>query len=185
MKILWAENPLESKVELDERDVAFLKAQIHIHYLGEILCHANFYLNEERLDLERVRKEVAYATWDDEPGGPLEKELERQLKWAIEALTEEAHCGDCTCVPMTCSKCLAEEWMGIDTTKGLRKHPANKMNGAFAEDRSINEAIEYLANYEPTASWEGWEAHADRWKAEANNAHEWLVAYRDEHFPVV
>jgi ferric-dicitrate binding protein FerR (iron transport regulator) len=52
------------------------------------------------------------------------------------------------------------------------------------DEHTIDEAIAYLANYNPTACWEGAEAHFERWVAETKRAHEWMLDYREKHFNV-
>ena len=83
-------------------------------------------------------------------------------------------------------KCWLEDLLEVDTIKGCGKHQLYKINDAFENKNdgsvSIDEAIEKLKNYDPKASWEGWEDHAPRWKSEAKLAAKWLTNYRDKHF---
>ena len=154
-RILWAENPLLTRVIVGDAERAIL-----------------------RIAIERDLRE-----WDEYSEG----NVDRWLGFAVGALDADAHCGDCTCVPMTCTKCMAEEWLGINTIKGCGKHGLYKIDGAFRRNGgaavSIEEAIENLRNYDPKADWAGWEVHAPRWMAEAKRALGWLIAYRDAHFP--
>lgn len=125
----------------------------------------------------------------------MDPEDAQHLKWMndlhseYEAALRDIHVGDCTCVPCSCLKCWAEGYLGIDTMPGLGKHMAYKVDAAFDLGRSLDEAIDVLANWDPSPSpmWDGklaiWEANLPRWKEEAAQAHAWLVRYRDEHFP--
>lgn len=151
MKIIWNENPLLTRVEMDDEDRRRLRAAV------------GAYLNK----------------YDDIRDA---KEGDRFTGYAIKALEEEEHCGDCTCVPASCEKCFAEEMLSIDTIKGCGKHQLYKIRDAFKDGVGITDAIARLEAYEPKAEWEGWEAHVPRWKAEAKDALKWLCAYRDEHF---
>jgi hypothetical protein len=173
--IRWHPNPLLTTVALTERDREIMLLRIQLSELEEWLWEAR----ESRLTPEKIDAIV------DREGAS--EEALRQLKWATDELTRGVHCGDCTCVPMSCSKCIAEEWLGINTIKGAGKHGLYKIDAAFGprgeQHTDIGGALANLEAYEPKADWKGWEAHAERWKAEAERALEWLRAYRDEHFP--
>ncbi|KKM19412.1 hypothetical protein LCGC14_1655940, partial [marine sediment metagenome] len=125
----------------------------------------------------------------------IDQRVDEIMEYYVDAL-KNAHCGDCTCVAMSCDKCHAEELLGIHTTRGLGQHSGSSVFGAFGEShennwtkqRTLQEAIEYLENYDAAQNppdWDGWEAHADRWKAEASDAAKWLKNYQKEHFNVV
>ena len=158
MNIVWAKNPLETRVELDDADKLLLLERLKAEHL------------------EDYGEDQADDKWLEERAADYTQELLGK------------HVGDCTCVPCSCSKCYAEMLLGIDTTKGLGKHSAYKIDGAFSGDASIEEAIQKLENYQPTynlsSSWpkEEWEKHIPRWLEEGKRAHAWLVAYRDAHF---
>ena len=197
MKITYDENPLNTIVELDEHDTEVLWLKIKIDQMMWRLHSAHFYLTEREkynnFDLDKARQECDLDYFYNEEGGnensKINQRVDEIMEYLVDAL-KNAHCGDCTCVPMSCDKCHAEELLGINTTKGLGKHEGSMIFGAFGEgpknnwtkQRSVHEVIVYLENYEPKADWEGWEAHADRWKAEAAEAAIWLKKYRDEHF---
>lgn len=195
MKITYDENPLNTKIELDENEKKELWYKIKVEQMEWLLFGAHFHLTLDEVDIERALKEVDPDYYMAEKRGDrskLDSRVDDLLGWYIEALVEP-HCGDCTCVPTSCDKCHAEDLLGINTTKGLAQQPEHHIFNAFGEgpdndwtkQRNIHEAIEYLENYDPKADWEGWEAHADRWESEASDAAKWLKTYRDEHFPVV
>jgi hypothetical protein len=67
-------------------------------------------------------------------------------------------------------------------------------DGDVWKQRSIDEAIERLGGYDPKPptdpeqlkTWEkvgGFEKHVPRWKEEAKVALEYLINYRNTHFP--
>ena len=195
MRLIWNENPLNTVVELDEHDTEVLRLKITIDQMRWRLLGAHFHLLERRLDLDRARQECDSDYFYNEEGGlensPLEQRVDMILEEYVKCL-KLPHVGDCTCVACSCDKCHAEDLLGIHTTRGLGKHEASKIQSAFGEKykpwkrtRNINEAIEYLENYDAAKTppdWEGWEPHVDRWNTEAKNACKWLKKYRNERF---
>jgi hypothetical protein len=188
MKINWNENPLNSTVEIDDSDREKILLYIQNESYSDILCDLNLWLNRE------IRKE-------DEP--TIEKIQEKIRPWgeicnmdisheevkAYEEYLQMSHGGDCTCWPMTCVKCLAEDALGISTIKGLGKHSASKIMGAFGENGTIDQAIERLEqkpSYQKTEAWksftqEDYEKHIPRWENEREAAIKWLKAYKEKH----
>lgn len=193
MKITWTENPLETRVELDEADKKLLFARLKAEYLEDMIFSAHFELKSEKAVDERVANtsrvlDVNYICDDSERNG---KTLTQWLDELVADYTQELlskHIGDCTCVPCSCTKCRAESMLEIDTIRGLGKHSSYKIDSAFSGGASIDEAIRRLENYQPTydpnSKWprSDWEQHVPRWIEEGKRAHAWLVAYRDEHF---
>ena len=146
--------------------------------------------------IEEATKELDPAYWCDDAESKLDKRVNELLEHYLEEL-KGSHIGDCTCFAMSCSKCHAESKLGIDTIKGLGKHPGHKIQSAFSykeggvwKERSLDEALALLRDYDPTptssAGWEkvgGFTQYVPRWKEEAAFAYKWLLAYRNEHFP--
>lgn len=192
MKINWNKNPLHTTIDLDENEKKELWYKIKIELMDERLFSAHFHLEEGKyFDLQRARQEVNpdYYCTDDEKS-PLDKRCDEMLEYYLADL-QDVHVGDCTCVACSCGKCHAESLLNIDTIKGLGKHSACKVDGAFGKDneKSIDEAIASLANYVPVRSeaWlkypeEDFYRHVPRWKEESKVAHDWLVQYKKEHF---
>ena len=196
MKIIYNENPLNTVIELDESETEVLWHKVKIDKMKWLLFGAHFHLVDEgdRFNLDRARHEVDPDYYLPEPTD--RKGKTKLDKWVDESMVElmnalnGAHCGNCCCVPSSCDKCEAEDLLGINTTKGLKQQQASKIFAAFGESRennwtsqrSIDEAIEHLENYEPKADWDGWEAEVPRWKEEAAGAAEWLKIYRNQHF---
>jgi hypothetical protein len=111
---------------------------------------------------------------------------------SYEQALREIHEGDCTCTPCGCSKCGAERFLGINTIPGLTKYLAYQTKEAFGEggERSLNTAIEALANYIPRPSLPMSDNRRallewclPSWREEARRARTWLMAYRDRYFP--
>jgi hypothetical protein len=190
MKINWHQNPFWTTVELDERD----KERILIAYQNEeytnILCNLNMRLNGDfsdppLTDIEEIKKLA--NKWGSICNLDVEsKEIQSYIKEL-----ELSHMGDCTCVPCTCFRCLVEDMLGIDTLKGLGKHQASKVLGAFGKEgnKTIDEAIESLEqpmSYVKTDVWkaftqEQYESHIPRWENERVTAVAWLKKYKEEH----
>jgi len=176
MKITYNKNPLCSVIELDEHEKKELWYKIKIEELENNMSFARVHLTEGRFyDIEKARAEL-YVEVDER--------CDQLLQYALSDL-DGYHVGDCTCQPCSCSKCWVEGLLGIDTIEGLGKHSAYKIDNAFGKknEKTMQEALDYLKNYEPKADWDGYEPHIPRWKAEADAAYIWLLAYAKEHFP--
>ena len=206
MRITYTPNPLRTIVELDEHEIEILRLKIKIEQFEEMIFSAHWNLTRSAEYLaslprmstvenarESAIKELDPARWCDE-NNRLDARVEDLLQHYLEEL-RGTHVGDCTCFAMSCSKCHAESMLGIDTIKGLRKHPGHKIQVAFSykegdvwKQRSLSEALEILKNYDPKPTGGGWEkvggfeAHVPRWKAEAKEAYEWLLNYQSLHF---
>ena len=188
MDIIYNKNPLYTTVILTEQEQREFWLKIKITEMEELLFEAHFYSDDTQdcFSIDRVKKAVDpdyYMAENRHEKSKLDKRCDHLLEVFLQDL-QGCHVGDCTCVPCSCMKCYAESILGIDTIPGLRKHQANKINSAFGKDneRSIDDAIEYLVNFDPTLKNEGYEEHFPRWIAEASEAYDWLVKYRDGHF---
>lgn len=190
MKFTYTPNPLNIIVELTDHEREILWYKVKVEELEESLSSAYFHLRDGKyFNLETARKDLdlEYFLNEDENGiSGIDKRVNMLVNdYYIPELRCE-HAGDCTCFPCSCTKCHVESLLGIDTTPGLGKHMARKIRGAFVykdcdtwKERTMDEALELLNNYNPKADWEGWEAYAPRWKEEAKTAYEWLVNYNE------
>lgn len=193
MKITYAQNPLNTTIELDEAERKALLAKITIEQLKEEIGHAAFLLgNKEHAGTPAdvlkatdslVRCDASfYSAAGEEEGNPFDQRCEEILNNGIADL-KLPHCGDCTCVPCSCFKCYMEELLGISTLNGLGKHEGHKLS-TFKADATADEIIAELAAYDPykKCSWGTPDkALADRWKSEAHNAMNWMIKYKAEH----
>lgn len=191
MKITYNKNPLLTSIELTPEETDLFKLRVTIKELKELLFDAHFYIEEGKYyDLAEVRDAVdpAYYLGDKNPC-PLDGRVAELVEWALNSL-KGAHDGDCTCVPCSCSKCHAEELLGINTIKGMGKHSAYKIRDAFGKDneRTMQEALDHLKNYDPEPGPSYVNNHKlfyeclPRWKKEAEVAYNWLLMYSQEHF---
>lgn len=201
MKIEWAENPLRTKVILDEKEKEIFRLKFKINELEDAIGSIKYYMDKDPNDVlkcpnpymnGKTHFQLAKEAIPDIYGDNFDTKIYHNANYYLEAL-EECHSGDCTCVPASCSKCFAEDLLGINTIEGLKKHSAYKVDSAFGSIQnpvSIDEAIENLKNYEPKFNPNdktGWKGKEDlfnscipRWKQEAQDAHDWLKKYRDE-----
>lgn len=187
MIIHYQPNPLNTIVELDDLDLEKLRLKITIEELKERIYGAHFRLEPgDRFDPKEAMKELNVDGLEDEP---FKARVNEQIEWCISEL-KDSHCGDCTCIPCSCMKCRAEYFLGIDTIPHLGKHQASAINGAFSNDRTIDEAIAYLHEHKPVrdGAWlkfppEDFDRHVPLWMAEGKQAAKWLEDYRLKHFP--
>lgn len=201
MKVTWNKNPLRTTIELDENEKKIFWYQIKVKELEQDMFSAYFALSEdnrafhEKLgrtmedNIKEALSELDPAyIYNEDPGKGIDARVTELHDYLLNALMAP-HCGDCTCVPCSCDKCAAEGILGIDTIKGVGKHSLYKIDSAFGKlsERTIDEAIAELANYNPVMSgnWTDqteFNKHLPRWKEEAKSSHDWLVNYRNEHF---
>lgn len=190
MKIEWAENPLETKVFLDDRDRQMLLLSVQNDEYCDILCGIDLWLNgqiekENIPTIDKIHNRI--KLWGDICN--LEVDCE-EVKYLEDSL-QYSHVGDCTCVPASCEKCRAEHALGIDTIKGLGKHPGAKLQGLFGgygdkPRRTIDEVLEELSKpceYKKPDNWPdkvGYEKHIPRWENEKKHAYEWLKKYKED-----
>lgn len=201
MKIIYNENPLRTVVELDEHDRQIFWLKIKLEEQENLLftVHFNLTRNEsfsgDSIDLDVAKKSANpdyYMSEKDGEKTPLDKRVDMLFETYVQELAGW-HSGDCTCVACSCMKCHAENILGIDTLKPFPgKHELAKIESAFAQGRSIAEALIYLKEHkysrEKPESWksftqEYYETLLPRWEAEQARAYEYLSNYAKEHFP--
>lgn len=153
MKVIYTENPLLCYVEMTEKDKVTLKDKLFAYWS-----------DEEEADLEDARK------W-----------TEHQYPFLLGALTSgESHCGDCIKFACSCTKCYAEEILGIHTLKGI-KYP-HHVYRYFTKDKTIDEAIDAILK--GPEKYEDWGLpHIERWTGERAACAESLKKYKQKHFP--
>ncbi len=188
MKINWHQNPFMTTVEIDDNDRERILLAHQNEEYTDLLCDLNMrlegkYREEKLTDLEVIKERV--TKWADICNLTVDND---EIKRYDDYLDTQ-HMGDCTCVPCSCARCQVEYMLGINTIKGLGKHPANNVLGAYGKDgnRSIDEAIAQLEkkpSYVKPEKWPdsvGYDEHIPRWEREREAAIKWLKGYKEEH----
>ena len=206
MKFVYYDNPLRTRVYLDDHEKAEFKLKLQIEELEDRLHSVYYHLicNDPLKVLEcpnphmngKSHLDLAKEEVDGEYIKEIKDRVEEMYDYYIADLENGYHIGDCTCFPASCSKCHAEYLLGIDTIKGLGSHEANEIDRLFTNHkypfdvRTIDEVLDKLKNYQPDPfkpkNWtmydqEYYESCFPRWKAEAQRAYEWLLKYKEEH----
>jgi hypothetical protein len=187
MNIIYKDNPLASIVELDEAEQRELWLKIKLTKMEHIIEFAWLESKKTHYDIEKIRKDLDIDYWcpEDNTKSKLDKSVDELFDICIAEL-KEIHIGDCTCVPCSCTKCYAEDLLGINTIPYLKQHPASMIESAFSEFESIDDVIHFLDNYVPDRSKGGWDSESDeRWNEvspefieDAADAAIWLKKYK-------
>lgn len=152
MRIIYTQNPLGSYFDLSEQEKIEFKQKLYVYHTDE----------EEESQEEATK-------W-----------AEHQYPYFIEALTSgEEHWGDCTKVCCSCTKCHAEDVLGVSTVEGIKNF--HYISGVFGKDTTLDEAIEKLSkDAEYNEEWH--KPHIERWTKERSAALESLIWYREKYF---
>jgi hypothetical protein len=189
MNIIWNENPFNTSVELDDRDKTYLLLSYQTERFADIFCDVNLRIKAEigsgEITVDEIEKKI--SKWGDIYNLTIDSD---EIKELVSYLNS-GHCGDCICVACTCMNCYVQEYLGIDTLKGLGKHSAHKVIAAFdqVKTNSIDDAIEYLSKkpeYIKGEAWknhsqESYEKHIPRWETERLQGIKWLKLYKEKH----
>lgn len=105
-------------------------------------------------------------------------EINRFYGYALNSLSEE-HCGDCTCIPASCSKCIAEYHLGV-TTLDCSKKIGSNIARVFDLVDTIEEAIEYYETWPDPKIIKTEQSLFDIWTKTARDTADWLKTYRSE-----
>jgi len=177
MLIKYALNPLETVVELSSTEQQLFLYRVYIKELEDSLFSAHYALIEgSRFNLEEARRELDPNYCLNYKDDNILDRVKMLTEWYLKAL-QHSHAGDCTCYPISCPKCYAEELLGINTLPYFSKYFGSRLVGK--QITNLDDTINELQAYIPTATWNGWEAYASRWKQQATDATDWLIKYKD------
>lgn len=176
-------------MELSETDQKEFWLKIKISRMENILESVWFKSSKSDYNINEIRKDLDIDYWCPEDN--IKSKLDERVDELFNIFMAElrgSHIGDCTCVPCSCTKCYAEELMGINTIPGLKQHAASMIESAFSEHKTIDEAIYFLENYVPDRTKGGWDSESDeRWDEvspefieQAKDAAIWLKNYKIE-----
>lgn len=149
---------MASIIELDEIEKKLFKATIKIDALEDLILEANLNLSES--DIASATKAVDIDYIYD---GKLDTRVSEVYEHYLGEL-KRSHAGDCTCFPISCSKCQAEHFLGIDTIPQMSKHVGYVIYEVFngreitcdaaikelIDNGANNLAISWLENYRDT-----------------------------------
>jgi hypothetical protein len=167
-KITYTSNPLNSVIELDQNQKREFYQLVKNYELKDIIYAIRYRLKEKIPDTDDIIRLCKLSKSD---------EYVNQLYESLLDSLDDGHYGDCICVCCSCTKCMAEELLGINTIAGLEPHSANWISCSFSNGETLDEAIEYLK--EPlTRKQDIKQSDYDRWSKERVDALHWLIEYR-------
>lgn len=182
MIIHWRPNPLETRIELEVRDIEIFNLKFRISELEDAMTDIEIALDEA----QDPRGIIANQVEDDE--ATLRSNIRAMQYVAI--LKEQDHGGDCTAAAASCPRCYAEAILGFSPITGLHQHEAYKIAEGFRLFTTLPEVIGWLEDYQPDPSrWPAkmskreFNTHLPRWQGEATRAALWLRKYHKKHFP--
>jgi hypothetical protein len=160
-KVTLTDNPLNAKIEIDDRDIKTIKHYIIHEQLWEIIFSARYHLKE----LKNYNPVKALEELEEYSG--IEKEAERLLPYFLEDLNH-THGGDCTAVAASCGRCLGEDYLGINTIPNMSKGVGSIILGLFKDGKTIDQVIEEyeeLIKSPITHSWgKEYDAYIPEWE---------------------
>lgn len=186
MDIIWNQNPLLTKIILDNKDKEILKLKVRISLLEDVLSAAEYLKEKNVYDrIECPNLDMNGKTYLELAKDGLlisnknfDEDVEYFYKMYLDELESGAHMGDCTAFPGTCIKCVAEDHLGINTISGISKRGAQYILNAFRENDTIEDLIVKL---EETISYykddEKSTEYVLNWTKQLETALEWIKEY--------
>jgi hypothetical protein len=206
MKIEYAENPLASKIYLDDSEKKLLFWKYKWDLLGDEIYGFYYWMKEPEKQKAGLKEHnnvqglEAYEKLEQsmlfDPLNTVYEKLDKisenmsdmqydesVIKDFIEAL-QESHHGDCISQCCSCLKCYVEDQLDMDyDVPNFREQSGHAIHGAFFKpDQTIEQAIDYLKNKDfNTAEILTYQKEVvDRWKQENSSAIEYLEYYKKE-----
>ena len=133
MKIVHHVNPFRTQVILTDQEKADLTFKIEIDKLHRLLDAASGYLSNDRFyDPEKALEQVnvQYRLSSKAEKSAFEIDVQNTLQQYLDALSGE-HNGSCVQQPGDCTKCAAEQLLGINTLYTLSTSTGNILFNAF------------------------------------------------------
>lgn len=177
----WKENPLASRIILDERGKEEFRLRALVKFMSDGAVGISVALDEDTrvFSVEEARREAA-RMWDNESKSDAEVRSNLIERYNVESYLsalQEEHCGDCIHVPCSCIKCWAEEIAGTDTIAGLRG--GYSVANAFKKAVTLQQVIDSIESrsYQPDGTWK--DNHIERWKVCDRDCLQWLKRYQE------
>ena len=206
MKIEYAENPLASKIYLDDNEKKLLFWKYKWDLIGDEIYGFYYWMKDpekQKAGLKEYNNTQGLEAYEkleqsmlSDPLNTVYQKLDKivdtmldmqydesAIKDFIEAL-QESHHGDCIRQCCSCLKCYVEDQLDMDyDIPNWHGQCGHTINGAFFKpDQTIEQAIDYLKNKDfNTAEILAYQKEVvDRWKQENSSAIEYLEYYKKE-----
>ncbi len=144
MQIIYKENPLETIILLDENEKKELWYKIKIRQMQNILTSG--YVHIKRNEISEAKKTLDTSYYISNEKSKLDEYVDQLYEYFLESLIEP-HDGDCINLPTSCGKCIAENYLKINTLSGLSQLSAEWIDIQFKKNKSINEVIKTLNDH--------------------------------------
>lgn len=151
MRFTYTENPLATKVELEEHEKAMLYEKCRYEHLDDFITELHFKAHYG----DGVKKEdLSFDKW---LGDKVDDIIQEHYDALLEELSTGIHIGDCTSAAISCMKCQAESMLSTCTLPAGGKTSNYYIREAFKIYDNIDEAIEWLdyKDEEQTSRYEG------------------------------
>lgn len=204
MQIIYQHNPLLNKVILNDIEKKLLFWKVVYSEFEDVIWTLKFQLEsylDNKLDPAKIGYEPLKKYTEEFLANPIKKTYEKidtlaeemikieydesKIKYFVDAL-QEMHDGDCISQPCSCLKCHAESMLDIES---MPNYPGNIGHALFSSfsspnyvynEKTIDEAIDFLGNRDYT-EYENQELYKpDRWKERDKKAKEYLIYYKKE-----
>lgn len=183
MIIEWNQNPFLSKIIIDDKDKELMLLKYQNDTYIDLFCEMEVEIDRSIDSQLSEQLKVLSKKWQKICNFDIDSP---EIQFLFHSLDDE-HCGDCICVPMTCTRCYAESLLGISTLPG-GQHEMRLIEGAFKPpETTITEAIQKLKKIpDYTAVPSNWDAeqyakNIPRWEAHRLSAIITLEQYKKDH----
>lgn len=147
MKITYAQNPLATRIELNDQDRKLIRTCLEIDDLEDriFMTSRSLDIDSDTFNLIEARKRSDTSFMDGEAFEIREAGFTELVKF-YEAELLSVHYGDCTCFAASCAKCYAEQFLGIDTLGKAGKHMLYEIQRTFKNPKikTCAQAIKHL-----------------------------------------
>lgn len=181
MRIIYTQNPLASKIILDELEIEKLRYKVVKDTLYNKIVSIKYHLlsgGDIETEFDKLFNGIENDQCEVHPQ-VIDAEVQHSMKYLLESATE-SHCGDCTCVAMSCTKCELEDKLGINLAEGLYSHHASYIADYFHDnpDATAQDCVDEFKNNEIIAS-EAWHTpdNLKRWNKERKQSMRWMQDY--------
>lgn len=138
MRFTYTENPLATKVELEEHEKAMLYEKCRYEHLDDYVTELHYKVHYG----DGIKKEdLSFDKW---LGDKADEQIKQRFDVLLEELLTGIHVGDCTSCPCSCLKCYTEDMLSICTLPTGGKTTNYYIQQAFRIHDTIDAAITWL-----------------------------------------